>query len=144
MITLLTAVFVASLVGSVHCAGMCGGIVTLCVSGAPVRRGGVWAPQLLYNFGRLVTYAALGAVSGAAGAAVDLGGGAIGWGPIATTAAGLAMVAVGAVALMRTAGVRIGCASLPPALRNVFQRGMTTVQRMPAGARPAAIGALTG
>ena len=32
MTTLITTVFIASLLGSLHCAGMCGGVVALCVS----------------------------------------------------------------------------------------------------------------
>ena len=49
MTALLVAVFVASLLGSLHCAGMCGGIVTFCVAGRPLRPQREWTPQVLYT-----------------------------------------------------------------------------------------------
>lgn len=70
------------LAGSVHCAGMCGGIVSA-FSLAPVRafpvpviatRGGLaagWLPMaprvLAYNAGRIASYTAAGALAGGAG-----------------------------------------------------------------------------
>ncbi len=144
MTTLLVAVFVASLAGSLHCAGMCGGIVTLCVSGQPVAGRRPWTPHALYNLGRLGAYATLGAVSGAIGAAIDLGGGALGWGRVAAVVAGFAMIAIGVAALLRSAGVRFGCLRLPRPVQQIFQTGMTTARRLPRGVQPLVIGGLTG
>ena len=52
------AIFVSSLAGSLHCAGMCGGF-------------GIWAGQIRqtvpYHLGRLTSYCLLGAVAGAVG-----------------------------------------------------------------------------
>ena len=62
--------FVAGLVGSGHCLGMCSGFVLAAAAGG--QRG--W----LFHVGRLAGYAALGAVAGLAGAVLDLGGGAAG------------------------------------------------------------------
>lgn len=62
MIGLLTATFVAGLVGSPHCIGMCGGFAVLC--------GGRVPDTLLWHAGRLTTYAGLGALAGAVGALV--------------------------------------------------------------------------
>lgn len=53
------AVIVASLLGSLHCAGMCGGFAAVC-GGAGRGVSG----SLAYNTGRLVAYAALGALAG--------------------------------------------------------------------------------
>lgn len=68
----LLAILSASLLGSVHCAAMCGGFVCFY---ADQRKGSTpHASQLhahaMYNVGRLVAYAALGAAAGAVGAHV--------------------------------------------------------------------------
>lgn len=55
---LLTAVM-AGLLGSGHCFGMCGGIAA--GLGSTARQG--WASAVLFNFGRLMSYAILGAAS---------------------------------------------------------------------------------
>jgi sulfite exporter TauE/SafE len=144
MTALLTAVFVASLVGSLHCAGMCGGIVTLCVSGRPVTTRRAWRPHVLYNLGRLVSYATLGAVAGGLGAAIDLGGSAVGWSRVATLVAGGTMIVIGGVALLRSAGVRIGGGAVPAPIRDLFARGLAVVRTWPAGVQPLLIGLLTG
>lgn len=58
----LVAALVMGLLGSAHCIGMCGGFAAAC---ARPR----WS-VLLWNAGRLTTYAALGAIGGVAGGAV--------------------------------------------------------------------------
>lgn len=58
-------IFAAGVAGSFHCAGMCGGFA--CVLGTD-RRGGQLATvarHLLYNTGRVTTYAFMGALAGA-------------------------------------------------------------------------------
>jgi len=143
MTTLLWAVFAASLLGSLHCVGMCGGIVALCVGGAtPEER----TPRLLvsYNLGRLATYMSLGLISGTIGRAVDLGGGAVGLPRLAAVAAGTLMIAAGLVALARTMGVRAGCATLPSFMQRWLQRGMSAAMGQPPARRSAIIGLLTG
>lgn len=66
-ITLLSA-FLVGLFGSVHCLGMCGGIVGALTLGldARLRRSpGALTPYLLlYNAGRIATYAVAGAMAG--------------------------------------------------------------------------------
>lgn len=61
MLPLLTASFLAGLVGSPHCVGMCGGFAAAC---AGTARGAGW------HAGRLGSYAALGAIAGAFGSAL--------------------------------------------------------------------------
>ena len=64
---LAAAAFAAGLLGGVHCAGMCGGIVgTLALE----ARGPVWDRQLAYNAGRIGAYAVAGAAAGFAGGLV--------------------------------------------------------------------------
>lgn len=62
MLATIGAAFVAGLLGTPHCLGMCGGFVAACSR----RRGGAWP----WHAGRLGTYAALGAIAGSAGAAL--------------------------------------------------------------------------
>jgi len=62
MISLLGAAFVAGLVGSPHCIGMCGGFAVLC--GRRVSDTTVW------HVGRITSYAALGALAGAFGSMI--------------------------------------------------------------------------
>ncbi|WP_428825468.1 sulfite exporter TauE/SafE family protein [Azonexus sp. IMCC34842] len=59
------ALFVVGLLGGTHCVGMCGGIVGALSMGAPAR----WSMLFAYNAGRIISYAAAGAVAGALGAA---------------------------------------------------------------------------
>jgi sulfite exporter TauE/SafE len=143
MSSLLWAVLLASLLGSLHCVGMCGGIVALCVGGMGSEDR---SPRLLaaYNLGRLATYAGLGLISGGIGRAVDLGGGAVGLPRMAAVIAGALMIAAGLVALARTAGLRAGCLSLPGPLQRLFQRGMRAAMSLPPVRRSAVVGLLTG
>lgn len=64
------AVFLIGLLGGVHCAGMCGGIVSalsLQTPGPAARPGSAWPVHLAYNLGRISSYAIAGAVMGAIG-----------------------------------------------------------------------------
>jgi hypothetical protein len=67
----LASAFVVGLLGGVHCVGMCGGIVAALTFGLPPERrsalGGLMPFLLAYNAGRIASYAAAGAVMGAAG-----------------------------------------------------------------------------
>lgn len=62
--TALGAIFMVGLLGGVHCAGMCGGIVAA-VSSSSGRAG--WGLQLAFNGGRIAVYAVAGALAGAIG-----------------------------------------------------------------------------
>lgn len=63
--SLVLAVLAASLVGSLHCASMCGGFAT--AVGAAGGRHGVTRYAGLYHAGRLLGYLVLGAVAGSIG-----------------------------------------------------------------------------
>jgi sulfite exporter TauE/SafE len=65
MSALAAAAFAAGLLGGVHCAGMCGGIVG---SLSAAARGPAVSRQLAFNAGRISSYAVAGAIAGAAGA----------------------------------------------------------------------------
>ena len=73
MMVLLITALVMGAVGSLHCVGMCGPLAMALpvVAQSPPGR---MLYTLLYNFGRVVTYAALGAVLGVLGASFALVG----------------------------------------------------------------------
>ena len=68
--TAIFAILVASLLGSVHCAGMCGGFVCFYAAGARTTL----ATHVAYNLGRLVSYLLLGVMAGLVGMSVDRAG----------------------------------------------------------------------
>jgi len=61
----LLGAFVVGLLGGVHCAGMCGGIVGALSFGSDVDRR--WPILLSYNAGRIASYTVAGAIMGALG-----------------------------------------------------------------------------
>ncbi|RIL08704.1 MAG: hypothetical protein DCC75_08230 [Proteobacteria bacterium] len=60
-------VLIASLVGSPHCLGMCGGFVAIYSHSQP----GAILPHFLYSLGRLTTYLTLGALASSLGRGFD-------------------------------------------------------------------------
>ncbi|MEO1051895.1 MAG: sulfite exporter TauE/SafE family protein [Bacteroidota bacterium] len=69
--TIIYAAFIMGLLGSLHCAGMCGPIAMI-VSGK--SRWSFLGNRLIYNAGRIVTYASLGALIGLVGEGIALAG----------------------------------------------------------------------
>lgn len=67
----LLAMLALGLVSSVHCVGMCGGIVTAFSMRRVIPIREARAPLVAFNAGRLATYAALGAVAGIAGRLIE-------------------------------------------------------------------------
>lgn len=62
----LVAAGLLGLMGETHCVAMCGGVAAAPFVGEPEGRR-AWPRALAYHGGRLATYAALGALAGAAG-----------------------------------------------------------------------------
>lgn len=157
MSALILAVFFASLMGSLHCAGMCGGFVAFAVTGSLVsptiggndadasrRRGPSKATlQAAYNAGRLLTYVTLGAIAGALGSAVDLGGDSIGIQRTAAIIAGALMIAFGVIAVLRVNGVKLPTMPLPRVLRDTVLRGHRAAATAPPLIRALTVGLLT-
>jgi sulfite exporter TauE/SafE len=96
----------AGLFGSVHCIGMCGGLVAVAGDGARGQKQRALV-QLSYQSARLVSYVSLGIVAGSLGRALDLAGEAAGLGQGAAIAAGTLMSAWGAWALLEATGARV-------------------------------------
>jgi sulfite exporter TauE/SafE len=63
---ILGVAIITGLLGGVHCAGMCGGIVSALASG-PTKTRKPWLIHLCYNLGRITSYATAGAIAGTVG-----------------------------------------------------------------------------
>ncbi|MFG0251818.1 MAG: sulfite exporter TauE/SafE family protein [Phycisphaerales bacterium JB038] len=140
MFTLITTILIASLIGSLHCAGMCGPFVAFCVG---AERQNVLKHSLIqgaYHGGRLVSYALLGIVAGAVGSVIDFGGRAIGFQRTAMMLAGGFMALVGIIMLLRFAGMRIKKVPVPQFLQRWFVRGQAFAQKRHPVARALVIG----
>jgi uncharacterized protein len=129
----LVAVLLASLFGSLHCAGMCGALVAFAVGSSEIHSHGMRALlQLAYHGGRATSYALLGAACGLLGAALDLGASLVGLQRVACFLAGGMMVVVGVLAVLRYGGLRLPRLPLPAFLQQWARFG----QRAAIGLRP--------
>ncbi len=113
MIALALSVLAASVVGSPHCAGMCGGIAVVC-SGIGTRSARrTLGSMLAYHAARGVSYTAVGALAGACGALLNSGGALVGVQQVAAIAAGVAVMIVGGALVLRSSGWDAGRLALP-------------------------------
>lgn len=67
--SLVYMAFVTGLLGTGHCIGMCGGLVSALSLSEAGQKGG-WLCHLLYNTGRITTYSFIGAMVGWLGSAL--------------------------------------------------------------------------
>jgi hypothetical protein len=142
-VILFAGVLVASLVGSIHCAAMCGGFVCA-YAGPGARRGLPNLPaHLAYNGGRLVSYVTLGLVAGAIGARVDDVGRLAGIGRGAAVLAGILMVVWALGMIGATLGVRVSGALVPEWLQRRLGSALVAMRDEPPVARAALTGLLT-
>ncbi|MBX3384980.1 MAG: sulfite exporter TauE/SafE family protein [Phycisphaeraceae bacterium] len=163
MLALLGSVLTASLLGSLHCAGMCGPIaaaatapVSLTINRRPtdnranaavcssVDRPTTRPLTIAYHAFRCTTYVVLGAAAGLLGQTFDLAGTLVGISRPAAMLAGVlliigALLAIGALLGLQTTGHRFG-RSLGQVLAAVHQR----LAPLSPTVRAAAIGALSG
>lgn len=144
MTALVATVFLASLTGSLHCAGMCGPFVAFYAGGDASHGARRAFAHVAYNGGRLASYAALGAIAGTLGAALDVAGETLaGIQRIAAIAAGTMIAGWGVVALLRIAGVRIPEASFVPGwLQKRVSAAMRGLMKRPPIVRAGALGVL--
>lgn len=94
MLTLVTAVAVASLLGSLHCVGMCGPFALWATAGGRNLR-----TVSGYHLGRLTTYLSAGLAAGVIGTAISIGGQLAGFQMLAAKLAGILLIAWGIVKL---------------------------------------------
>lgn len=145
MMTLLGATLIASLLGSLHCAGMCGAFVAFAVgSGAPSESTGrIWPRHVAYHGGRLATYSLLGAAAGLVGATLNRGGSLVGVQRLAAVIAGSLLVVFGIAATSRLLGARLPRGLAPGFLGRVLRRGRDIALGWSPTGRAAAIGMLS-
>lgn len=96
MLVLVTAVVTASLLGSLHCVGMCGPLaIWASGSGERAPRRQIFVSTSLYHVGRLITYTVVGLIAGGIGSLVDVGGQTLGFQLAAARMVGALMVLIG-------------------------------------------------
>lgn len=147
MIALASSVFVAGLLGSTHCAGMCGSFACLASASstedAPPRpRDGIIGTSA-YSLGRLFSYAMLGALVGAAGGGLNRAGAVAGFARPAAIVAGALLVLWGVATLIAMTGVRVPALTVPPALASRLANAVRAVRSRPPLARGFALGAFS-
>ena len=140
LIALAGSVMITSLIGSPHCAGMCGGFVCFYSAQGEKRR---LLPHAAYHLGRLTSYASLGALAGAIGIGLDRMGAAAGVQRGAAIIAGLALLIWGGLSLVRAVGVHI---ALPGGLKRLgvpIVTAMRVVHAQPPATRALVLGLVT-
>ncbi|MEO0650642.1 MAG: sulfite exporter TauE/SafE family protein [Planctomycetota bacterium] len=137
---LIAAVAGASLIGSVHCAGMCGPFAVLVGRGE--RRA--LPLDLRYHAGRLLSYVLLGTLAGGLGAALDLTGRALGAQRVALVLAGAGLIAFGLLGLARQCGLPLPSPRRDGPLRRVAVRLQGLAIGLDPRRRAWAVGAASG
>jgi uncharacterized protein len=140
-LTWLLPMLSAALFGSLHCVGMCGGLIAVANDGATQARARI-NTQLGYHAARLCSYVTLGAVAGTLGQALDLAGKAAGLGKAAAILAGASMTLWGLWAMLEAAGARLRL-RLPTVklLPTVALRWLASAQQQRPVVRAALLGA---
>ncbi|MEM9589507.1 MAG: sulfite exporter TauE/SafE family protein [Planctomycetota bacterium] len=144
MSELTVAVLVVSFLGSPHCAGMCGPFMMFALgTGSGTTSRQQWINHTAYHGARLFVYLVLGAIAGAVGAALDLGGSWFGLQRTATILAGAAMITFGLIACGRYLGLRIPYWGLPSFVQKGLAAGNRYAAKLGPTRRAATVGLLT-
>jgi len=140
----LSAVLLASLAGSPHCAGMCGVFVAMaCGTHRDADRRVHLRTQFAYHCGRLAGYSSLGVLAGTLGGAIDMSVRAAGLQHAAAILAATTMFVVGGAWLLRESGVRLPPAPMPRFVKSAFRTGVAKADQFGPTGRALAIGLLT-
>ncbi|MDF1808133.1 MAG: sulfite exporter TauE/SafE family protein [Phycisphaerales bacterium] len=144
MLPLIIAVLSASVLGSLHCAGMCGGLMFFALGSDEDRtKSARFRLQCAYHGGRLITYTMLGVIAGLIGQAVDFSGGFVGVQRAAAILAGVMMILFGLMTLARVKGIKIKHVGVPAPMRKLVERGQRAAFGLTPFKRAATIGLLT-
>ena len=143
--TLLLGVLAASVLGSVHCAAMCGTFT--CLYRRRASGGGrgaeTWRGHAAYNGGRLVSYVMLGAAAGAIGARVNDLGRLAGVGRAAAVVAGTLMVVWALDSIGASLGMRSRLGRPPEWMQRVMGRVLLAGRDADEATRALLIGLVT-
>lgn len=145
MLVFLTAVLTASLLGSMHCVGMCGPLAVFASgAGNSAPRHQVVVATALYHLGRLTTYLVAGTVAGAIGSLIDAGGQTLGFQLVAARVVGLAMIVVGVIKLIQPWRHASPAGPIRPSrIAGWLVKLRPVIFRFPPGGRALATGLLT-
>lgn len=144
---LIASVFLASVLGSAHCAGMCGAFVAF-ATGLDTSDTRSQARRQLslhgaYNIGRLMVYVSLGAMAGAIGSVLDLAGSMAGISRAAGGMAGAVLIGFGLLHLGRAMGWVRGRFAPPGLMTHVLRAGHRMAMSLPPVRRAFVIGLMT-
>jgi len=143
MIGLVATVFIASLLGSLHCAGMCGAFLALAVCGTECTKTQARRAHASYHLGRLVSYTLFGVIAGVLGQSFDFAATFAGvQGAAAGVAAG-SMILFGLLMLVRTLGTRLPRVPVPVAWTALAGRMHRLALDQPPAMRAVLIGVFT-
>jgi len=140
----LFAVFLASLAGSYHCLGMCGGIACGLASD-PRSKARSIIRHLVYNSGRVVTYVFLGAAGGTLGLKLTSGGSGLDIllaQKILTVLAGSLMILM-ALKFLRKPATSVVTSKAKATIRSI-QTPIKVLLDTPGKSAPLALGVLNG
>ncbi len=148
MVGTAAGILVASLVGSVHCAGMCGGFVCFYTGSGNSTDAAALRAHAMYNVGRLTSYLTLGAIAGAIGAGVASLGAMAGLQHAAAVVAGALMIgwAISTIAAqrgVRLGALRSGALRVPEAWQRAMGGALHAVREQPMATRAWLTGLLT-
>jgi sulfite exporter TauE/SafE len=143
MMALAGSVLAASVLGSLHCAGMCGGLAAACSAPTSCVARRTRASTVAYHAGRLASYALVGAISGAVGIVLQRGGSFVGVQQAAALVAGIVVALSGVAMLMAHAAPRVGKACTPPVLQSLTTRIIRCSMLLDPVARAAILGVAT-
>jgi len=146
MLILITAVITASLLGSMHCVGMCGPLaIWASGAGEKASRRQIVTSTSLYHLGRLITYMIAGFIAGGIGSLVDVGGQTLGFQLAAARGVGSIMVVIGAWKLISMWLPRKTATSgpVPSRIGGLLVKLRPYVFRLPPSGRALATGLLT-
>ncbi len=141
MNALVLSVLGASLLGSPHCAAMCGGFVCFFSGQQDAKPNRL--THATYHLGRLLSYALLGVGAGMAGAGFDLAGRMAGFQRPAAVAAGTLLILWGLAGLAAAAGFGRGASAAPVGFRRLFSGAIARLADKPPIIRALTIGLLT-
>lgn len=143
---LLITVFAASVLGSTHCAGMCGPIMLLMV-GKPAQQSGssqdIPLRLIAYHLGRLTTYLSLGMLFGLLGKSMNDSGLLPGLQHGMAYLAGITMLICATVLLLRQFGVQLWQMPIPARWVKAIYSGFKLAQTWPPLLRAWWVGTLT-
>ncbi|PHQ82773.1 MAG: hypothetical protein COB69_00910 [Phycisphaera sp.] len=144
LIPLIVAVLMASVLGSLHCAGMCGAFIAMAVGVGHEQPVSKTKLQAAYHGGRLVVYSMIGAGFGVVGHAIDLGGSIVGLHKAAVMLAAATMITIGMISLLRIAGVRVPKLASSGVMHNLFIKSHGLASKLSPVRRSLVIGLMTG